>query len=213
MANIWREELNGLEFEIYQIPCLQNSFSYLVCSQGVAIAIDPGVGELIENELHEHELKLEAILLTHHHKAHVQDAPYLKTKTEATIIGPEHDDLDFVDQVVMDDDECIISQFTVKVIGLPGHTFDHLGFYFPDCKALFSGDALFLGGCGKMLEGNELDYFESMQKIKKLPLDTRIFGGHQFSSETVRTLEEEMKINPFLMSTSPEEFRQLKQQE
>jgi hydroxyacylglutathione hydrolase len=95
----------------------------------------------------------------------------------------------------------------VKVLGLPGHTLDHIGYYFPDCKAFFSGDALFLGGCGKMIEGDEIDYFESMQKILRLPNETLIFGGHNILGEiTVRTLEEEVKANPFLQASSAAEF-------
>ncbi len=210
MTNIWKSENSNGDFEIYQIPCLKDSFTYLISSHKMAISIDPGDGSIILKELEQHDLKLEAILLTHHHKAHVEDAVYIKGKTEATIIGPKHNELEFIDQEVIDDDECLIASFTVRVLGLPGHTLEHLGYYFPDCKALFSGDALFLGGCGKMLEGDEIQYFESMQKIKKLPPDTLIFGGHNFSLETVRSLEEEMSLNPFLMAKSPEEFLKLR---
>lgn len=210
MTNIWCDRSNEWDYEIYQIPCLRNNFTYLVSSQNFAISIDPGEGAAIQKELLEHELKLEAILLTHHHKTHVEDAVYLKTKTEATIIGPKHEELEFVDQEVMDEDECVIASFTIRVLGLPGHTLDHLGYYFPECKALFSGDALYLGGCGKMIEGDSIQYYESLQKIKKLPADTRIFGGHQIVSETMHTLEEEMKVNPFLQASSPEEFLRLR---
>jgi hydroxyacylglutathione hydrolase len=210
MTNVWRDHQNGLEFEIYQIPCLKNSFTYLVASHQVAISIDPGEGSVIQKELQDHDLKLETILLTHHHKAHVEDALFLKTKTDATIIGPKHEELLFVDQEVMDEDEFLIGSFIVKVMSLPGHTKDHVGYYFPDCKALFSGDALYLSGCGKMLEGDEKEYFDSLQKIKKLPGDTLIFGGHHITVESARTLEEEMKINPFLQVRSPEEFLKLR---
>ena len=203
MSNIFRDDTG---FIIYQIPCLADSFLYMLSSNQSAIAIDPGEGTLVQKELEENQLSLEAILLTHHHKAHVKDAVYLRAKTEATIMGPKQEDLDFVDQEVMEGDECLISNFTVQVIALPGHTLDHVGYYFPDCKALFSGDALYLGGCGKMLEGNEVQYFESLQKIKQLPPDTRIFGGHGKGEPTMRTLEEEMRCNPFLQVSSSEEF-------
>lgn len=212
MTKIWHGQNESGEFEIYQIPCFKDSFTYLISSYKAAISIDPGEGGCVLKELEEHELTLEAILLTHHHKAHVEDAPFLRTKTEATIVGPKQEELDFVDQEVMDEDECLIAGFTVQVLGLPGHTLDHLGYYFPECKALFSGDALYLGGCGKMLEGNEMQYFDSLQKIKKLPPDTRIFGGHHKETETVRTLEEEMKINLFLQANSPKEFLKLSSQ-
>jgi hydroxyacylglutathione hydrolase len=207
MTKVWQYHNSDGEYEIYQIPYAKNCFSYLISSHKIAISIDPGAGDEIEKVLDEAGLKLEAILVTHHHKAHVEDAEFLKEKTGATIIGPKHEDLEFVDQEVFDEDECLISPFTVKVLGLPGHTLDHIGYYFPDCKAFFSGDALFLGGCGKMIEGDEIDYFESMQKILRLPNETLIFGGHNILGEiTVRTLEEEVKANPFLQASSAAEF-------
>ena len=206
MTNIWRIENNGHEFQIKQISCLKDSFTYLVSSEKVAIAIDPADGGAIQKELNEHDLSLDAILITHHHKSHSEDALFLKTKTDATIIGPHHDELLFVDQEVMDEDEFLIAPITIKVISLPGHTLDSVGYYLPDCKCFFSGDALYLGGCGKMLEGDKTTYFQSLQKIKKLPKETLIFGGHHIVFENVRTLEEEIEKNPFLRAENEDEF-------
>jgi hydroxyacylglutathione hydrolase len=206
MTNIWRIENNGHEFQIKQIPCLKDSFTYLVSSEKVAVAIDPADGGAIQKELNENDLSLDAILITHHHKSHSEDALFLKTKTDATIIGPHHEELSFVDQEVMDEDEFLILPITIKVMSLPGHTLDSVGYYLPDCKSFFSGDALYLGGCGKMLEGDKTNYFQSLQKIKKLPKDTLIFGGHHIVFENVRTLEEELDLNPFLKAENEDEF-------
>jgi hydroxyacylglutathione hydrolase len=206
MTNIWRIKSSDHEYEIFQIPCLKDSFTYLISSEKVAIAIDPADGGAIQKEINEHDLNLEAILITHHHKSHCEDALFLKTKTDATIIGPHHEELSFVNQEVMDEDEFLIAPVTIKVISLPGHTLDSVGYYLPDCKSLFSGDALYLGGSGKMLEGDKSAYFHSLQKIKKLPKDTMIFGGHHIVFENVRTLEEEMELNPFLKAENEDEF-------
>jgi hydroxyacylglutathione hydrolase len=206
MTNIWRINNNGHEFLIKQITCLKDSFTYLVSSEKVAVAIDPADGGAIQKELNENDLSLDAILITHHHKSHSEDALFLKTKTDATIIGPHHEDLSFVDQEVMDEDEFLIAPITIKVMSLPGHTLDSVGYYLPDCKSFFSGDSLYLGGCGKMLEGDKTIYFQSLQKIKKLPKETLIFGGHHIVFENVRTLEEELELNPFLKAENEEEF-------
>jgi hydroxyacylglutathione hydrolase len=206
MKNIWRIENNAHEFQIKQIPCLKDSFTYLVSSEKIAVAIDPADGGAIQKELIENDLSLDAILITHHHKSHSEDALFLKTKTDATIIGPHHEELAFVDQEVMDEDEFLIAPITIKVMSLPGHTLDSVGYYLPDCKSFFSGDALYLGGCGKMLEGDKTNYFQSLQKIKKLPKDTLIFGGHHIVFENVRTLEEELELNPFLKAENEDEF-------
>ena len=64
---------------------------------------------------------------------------------------------------------------------IPGHTLGHICFYFEKDKMIFSGDTLFSLGCGKIFEGTYLQMFNSLEKLKKLPLDTKIFCGHEYT--------------------------------
>ena len=71
--------------------------------------------------------------------------------------------------------------FEAKIIHIPGHTTGHIGFYFFNEKAIFSGDTLFSLGCGKIFEGTYKEMFESLSKIKNLPDDTKIYCGHEYT--------------------------------
>ena len=64
---------------------------------------------------------------------------------------------------------------------MPGHTKGHICFNFYKEKLLFTGDTLFSLGCGKIFEGTYEQMFNSLEKIKALPLDTKIFCGHEYT--------------------------------
>ncbi|MCH9620956.1 MAG: Hydroxyacylglutathione hydrolase GloB [Chlamydiia bacterium] len=218
------------EFSIYLLEILETNYTYLLAQKGVCLSIDPGAFEPVEEALKETGLELESILLTHHHPDHIDGAKKLKGDKKVPILGPKHKDIPFLDSVVADGDEISLGPFSMEVIHAPGHTMEHLMYYFPDLKLLFCGDVLFLGGCGKMFEGNEHHYFHTFEKIKKLPLDTRIFTGHNYNQRNIdflkhldpkfsekdmnpvdhfHTLKQELKINPFLKAETPQDFLSL----
>ena len=74
-----------------------------------------------------------------------------------------------------------IGDLEFKVIFVPGHTNGHISFYFEKEKILFSGDTLFSLGCGKVFEGTHKDMFNSLNKLKSLSPDTKIYCGHEYT--------------------------------
>ena len=64
---------------------------------------------------------------------------------------------------------------------IPGHTTGHICFHFFKEKYLFTGDTLFSLGCGRLFEGTYEDMFRSLDKIKKLPKNTKIYCGHEYT--------------------------------
>ena len=64
---------------------------------------------------------------------------------------------------------------------IPGHTTGHISFHFFKEKLIFTGDTLFSLGCGKIFEGTYQDMFDSLNQIKKLPQDTKIYCGHEYT--------------------------------
>ena len=73
-----------------------------------------------------------------------------------------------------------------EAISVPGHTRTHLVYHFPSAQVLFSGDCLFLEGCGRILEGTAAQMHASLKKITFLPEDTLIFPGHEYTEENLR---------------------------
>ena len=69
----------------------------------------------------------------------------------------------------------------VKVFDVSGHTIGHISFYFPREEKLFCGDALFALGCGRIFEGTPAQMWESLQKLEKLPEDTKVYCAHEYT--------------------------------
>ena len=68
---------------------------------------------------------------------------------------------------------------------IPGHTSGHICFYAKNEKIIFTGDTLFSLGCGRVFEGTHLEMFESLKLIKKLPIDTQIYCGHEYTQKNL----------------------------
>ena len=71
--------------------------------------------------------------------------------------------------------------FETKIIHVPGHTSGHICFYFVKDKIAFTGDTLFSLGCGRIFEGAYEQMFASLNKLKKLPIDTKVYCGHEYT--------------------------------
>ncbi len=78
-----------------------------------------------------------------------------------------------------------IGNLKFEVIFVPGHTKGHIAFFFTKEKIAFTGDTLFSLGCGRVFEGTHAEMFNSLNKIKKLPLDTKIFCGHEYTKSNL----------------------------
>lgn len=154
------------------VPVLGDNFDYLVCCNGQAVLIDAGEAAPVYAALAENNLILRHILITHSHGDHTFGLSELR-KLVGTDRRAVHSNGAFGD-----------SALPVKEMDVPGHTADGKMFYFPEAGALFTGDTLINGACGRAADMQHL--FESLQKIKQLPPDTLIFGGHDYLDENLR---------------------------
>ena len=92
-----------------------------------------------------------------------------------------------------DNQEFKIGALSFNTIFIPGHTKGHIAFYFKKEKVVFTGDTLFSLGCGRVFEGTYEQMFQSLNKLKNLPGDTKIYCGHEY---TYKNLEFCLKFNP-----------------
>jgi hydroxyacylglutathione hydrolase len=75
---------------------------------------------------------------------------------------------------------------TVLTSVVTGHTLGHIAYYLPDDAALFSGDALFALGCGRLFEGTPAQMWHSLQKLLALPDDTLVYCAHEYTQANAR---------------------------
>ena len=176
--------------KIQIIPCLHDNYSYLVIDEknNIACAIDPSEAKPIIKYLEKKNINLKYILNTHHHYDHVGGNQELKQKYNARVIGyrGDKDRIPEIDTLVDDQEIWKQESFEAKIIHIPGHTLGHVCFYFFNEEAAFTGDTLFSLGCGKIFEGSYAQMFNSLMKIKALPLKTKIYCGHEYTKQNAK---------------------------
>ena len=143
--------------------------------------IDPGDANVVNNYLLEKNLRLENILITHHHYDHTGGVEQLKNSYECNIYGPYDSPFNGVEIKLKENDEISIHGFCFKVIEVPGHTLDHIAYHSEEQNVLFCGDTLFSGGCGRIFEGTPKQMYESLSKLSVLDRSTKIYYTHEYT--------------------------------
>ena len=179
------------------ISCLDNNYSYLIHEQktNTVVIVDPSEFEPCDEIIKNKYKKLDYILNTHHHYDHVGGNKELKKKYNSTILGFEGDKnrIPCIDKFLNDNQNFQVGDLNFSVIFIPGHTKGHIAFYLKDEKIIFTGDTLFSLGCGRIFEGTHKQMFDSINKLKKLPKETKIYCGHEY---TKKNLEFCIKYEP-----------------
>ena len=170
------------------ISCLSDNYSYLIHdeeSNTVAI-IDPSEFKPCDKIIKKYN-KLDFILNTHHHADHVNGNLELKKKYNSKILGFSQDKrrIPGIDILLEENQKQKIGNLEFKVIFIPGHTKGHIAFFFSKEKIAFTGDTLFSLGCGRVFEGTHEEMFYSLNKIKNLPPDTKIYCGHEYTKSNL----------------------------
>ena len=167
------------------IKCLQDNYSYLIIDENnkIACVVDPSEAKPIIDCIEKNNIKLKYILNTHHHYDHVGGNTELKKKYGSNVVGfkDDKDRIPEIDILVEDGKIWKKENFEANIYHIPGHTSGHIAFHFFKEKKIFTGDTLFSLGCGRIFEGTYKQMFESLNKIKKLPKNTEIFCGHEYT--------------------------------
>jgi hydroxyacylglutathione hydrolase len=171
--------------QVAPIPCLTDNYAYIINDNNFKIVgvVDPSEASPIIDFLQQQNLKLDYILNTHHHFDHIGGNIELKKKYNAKVVGFNGDKhrIPDIDITLNDKDEWVFGNSQVKILHIPGHTLGHICFFFKKEKIAFTGDTLFSLGCGKIFEGDHEQLLRSLNKIKKLPGDTKIYCGHEYT--------------------------------
>ncbi len=198
--------IHTLTLGAYQTNC------YIVAEGPHCAIIDPGYEpEVILDFLGKHQLQCDAILLTHGHFDHVGAVEPLVEATGCALWMSESDwsqfpdpvnayfyplaNCDFTEVWFCEDGELIRSAgLLFEALSTPGHTYGSLCFR---CgAALFTGDTLFAGSCGRtdLPGGDAKELKRSLERLRELEGDLAVYPGHGPAS----TLAYEKAVNPYL---------------
>ena len=195
------------------IPCLSDNYSYLIYekkSNTISI-VDPAEFEACDKVINKYK-KLDFILNTHHHADHVGANLELKKKYSSKILGSNSDKnrIPGIDMLLKENQKQKIGNLEFEVIFVPGHTKGHIAFFFSKEKVAFTGDTLFSLGCGRIFEGTHKEMLKSLNKIKNLPLDTKIYCGHEYTKSNLNFCLAYDPNNTFLKEREIDVLKKLK---
>ncbi len=176
--------------EIHQFPCLADNYGVLIhdAGTGATASIDAPDAAVILRQLAEKGWRLTHILTTHHHDDHTAGNLELKSRTGCAVVGPraEAEKIPGLDTAADDGEVLAFGGAKIHVLGTPGHTAGHAAYWIPSVGAVFTGDALFGLGCGRLFEGTAETMWNSLQKLAALPPETLIYCGHEYGAANAR---------------------------
>ena len=167
-----------------------DNFGYLVHDEasGRTAAIDAPEAGPIKAALARRGWTLTDIFITHHHIDHVEAIPELKAAYGTRVVGPrgEAQKINDLDELVAGGGQVVLGETIFDVYDAPGHTLGHIVFHDKANKHLFTADALFSLGVGRMFEGTPGPMWEGVKFLRTLPDDTLVYCGHEYTESNAR---------------------------
>jgi hydroxyacylglutathione hydrolase len=177
--------------QIHALPAFDDNYLWLLQIGKRAIVVDPGDADVVEAALQRLHLKLDAILITHHHHDHIDGVEKLHELYQCAIYAPNQSPIPQPHTTATTNTRLDLSAYGLDcaVMSLPGHTLDHIAYLITDkqynTRHLFSGDVLFSAGCGRLFEGTYAQMLASLHQIKQLPESTLIYPAHEYTLKNI----------------------------
>ena len=182
---------------IKQFRYSSDNLGYLLYAEKSAIAIDGGAVDQIISFAVQNGLKIEYVTNTHSHPDHTMGLKSLIGKSGAVYL--DHNTLPAKGFIGLDSEK-------INIYHTPGHTVDSVTFHAGNF--LITGDTLFNGTVGNCFSGDLLAFYHSIVRLISLPKDTIIYAGHdyvEYSMSFARLIEPgNGNINSFLKKYNPE---------
>ncbi len=175
--------------EVSPLRAFSDNYLWLIRAPddpSAAVVVDPGDARPVEDALARGGLALRAILVTHHHPDHVGGVQALAAQSGARVFEPARERLPCTAQPVDDGDTVSLADLGLefRVMAVPGHTLGHVAYH--GHGALFCGDTLFSGGCGRLFEGTAAQMLTSLDRLAVLPGDTVVCCAHEYTLSNLR---------------------------
>ena len=191
--------------KIHTVLCREgtmDNYAYILIDEatGISAVLDPSEAAPIIKKCSELAVTPAYILNTHHHFDHTEGNLELKERYGAQIVGAAKDAhrIPGIDITVEDGGNFKLGDSKAEIIAVPGHTTGHILWYFPDSKAVFTGDMLFNLCIGGLFEGSPQQMWKSVLIIKNLPDDTLFYPVHEYTAQGASFAKYNSPANPEL---------------
>ncbi len=189
-----------------------STYTYLIADRTLkqALLVDPVLEQVARDRqlLDELGLTLKYCFETHIHADHITGTGKLREMTGCCLIGPQNAQVNCADRFLKHQEVLQLGSVTIEAIATPGHTDSHAA-YLINQKAILTGDALFIRGCGRtdFQSGDAGTLYDSVkQRLFTLPDETLVYPGHDYKGHTVSTIGEEKQYNPRFVGRDRTQF-------
>jgi hydroxyacylglutathione hydrolase len=176
--------------EVFQFPVLSDNYGLLIHepSTGETASIDAADAAAVKGALNARGWTLSHILVTHHHSDHTDGILDLKQASHCAVYGPaaESRKVPGLDRGLNGGDRLTFASHPVSVFLAPGHTKGHIVYHLPSDGLALVGDVLFSLGCGRVIEGTMEEMWNSLDALRRLPPETRVYCGHEYTEANAR---------------------------
>ena len=182
--------------DIIPIPAFEDNYIWLLHNKRYAVVVDPGDATPVINLLKKLNLTLTTILITHHHNDHIDGINALLAYKKVTVYAPKYETYHFKHTKLSEGDALWLPEIELSfnIMWLPGHTLGHIAYVNNDY--LFCGDTLFGAGCGRLFEGTPEQMLTSLNRLKALNPETKVFCTHEYTTKNIS----------FALSLEPENY-------
>src|SRR3954471_9565111 len=193
--------------EVVPVSAFKDNYVWTLRRGTYAAVVDPGEAGPVLEYLQREKLSLAAILATHHHADHVGGIAQILEKFRVPVYGPRNEPIATLTHPVSEGDEVSVPELgvTFSVLDIPGHTRAHIAYY--GAGALFCGDTLFACGCGRVFEGTTEQMYGSLEKLRALPDETKVYCGHEYTLANIGFAKAVEPGNAVLGPRDPRDLR------
>jgi hydroxyacylglutathione hydrolase len=178
---------------ILPIPCLQDNYAYLLLheSTGNAVIVDASEAAPVARAVDLAKAKLTAVWSTHHHLDHVGGNEEIAARYKVDVYGHASDRgrIPAQTRFVATGEKVAFDDMAVETMHIPGHTLGAIAYIVRpkgEPPAVFTGDTLFIAGCGRLFEGTPAQMHQSLVQLTTLPTETRVYCGHEYTENNLR---------------------------
>eukprot|EP00179_Madagascaria_erythrocladioides_P005523 CAMPEP_0198326066 /NCGR_PEP_ID=MMETSP1450-20131203/13678_1 /TAXON_ID=753684 ORGANISM="Madagascaria erythrocladiodes, Strain CCMP3234" /NCGR_SAMPLE_ID=MMETSP1450 /ASSEMBLY_ACC=CAM_ASM_001115 /LENGTH=250 /DNA_ID=CAMNT_0044030003 /DNA_START=64 /DNA_END=816 /DNA_ORIENTATION=- len=172
---------------VVPVPVLSDNYAYLIVDKEkrVAAAVDPAQPAKLLSAASEQGVSITTVLTTHKHLDHSGGNEEMATIVpNLTVVGGVNDSIPAVTKTVTHGDKLDFAGTEVRVLSTPCHTQGHVCYYLDG--HVFTGDTLFIGGCGRFFEGSATEMHKALVEVLgSLPSETKVWCGHEYTRKNL----------------------------
>ncbi|KAJ2811920.1 Cytoplasmic glyoxalase II [Coemansia furcata] len=177
--------------KVIPVPCLSDNYAYVLIDEKAnqVVAIDPVEPAKVLSVIKDLNMPFHTVLTTHHHADHSGGNTQITTMVPGLEMYGGDSRIPQMTRQLKDGEEFTLGSLRVRAMQTFGHTTSSICYYVQDKdeRLVFTGDTLFVGGCGRLFEGTPKDMHESLNgKLAKLPGDTKVYAGHEYTASNLR---------------------------